>query len=168
MVLILVFTFFQFYSVVSWESKVNNFSHSLFLLIIIRSGLLVGIKWSVCMSKSHRSLCVSFSRTGAGLCIYHLLVISVSCSYPSGSPWRPSRVSPYISSVLIFCIHLSCDWSFCLCFTIIIIIIVYCFRVFHISISWWFFTEVWVTASLLKSPGIVSVFWPSSAMQSFG
>ena len=43
-----------------------------FLLIIIRSGLLAEIRWSVCMSKSHRSLCVSFSRTGAGLCIqYH-------------------------------------------------------------------------------------------------
>ena len=28
------------------------------------------------MSKSHRSLCVLFSRTGAGLCIYHLLVWS--------------------------------------------------------------------------------------------
>ena len=28
------------------------------------------------MSKSHRSLCVSFSRTGAGLCIYHLFVSS--------------------------------------------------------------------------------------------
>ena len=26
------------------------------------------------MSKSHRSLCVSFSSTGAGLCIYHLFV----------------------------------------------------------------------------------------------
>ena len=47
-----------------------------FLLIIIKSGLLAGIRWSVCMLKSHRSLCVSFSRTGAGLCIYHLLVWS--------------------------------------------------------------------------------------------
>ena len=47
-----------------------------FLLIIIRSGLLAEIRWSVCMSKSHRSLCVSFSRTGAGLCIYHLFVWS--------------------------------------------------------------------------------------------
>ena len=28
------------------------------------------------MSKSHRSLCVSFSRTCGGLCIYHLLVWS--------------------------------------------------------------------------------------------
>ena len=46
------------------------------LLIIIRSGLLVRIRWPVCMLKSHRSLCVSFSWTGAGLCIYHLLVWS--------------------------------------------------------------------------------------------
>ena len=45
--------------------------------------------------------------------------------------------------------------------TIIIIIII------HISITWWFFTGVWVTASLLKSPGLVSVFWPSAAMLSF-
>ena len=31
---------------------------------------------SVCMLKSHGSLCVLFSRTGAGLCIYHLFVWS--------------------------------------------------------------------------------------------
>ena len=36
------------------------------------------------------------------------------------------------------------------------------FRVFHISVSWWFFNGVWVTASLLKSPGLVSGFWPFS------
>ena len=47
-----------------------------FLLIIIRSGLLAEIKWSVYMSKSQRSLCILFSRTGAGLCIYHLFVWS--------------------------------------------------------------------------------------------
>ena len=41
-------------------------------------------------------------------------------------------------------------------------------RVFHISVSWWFFTSVWVTASLLKSPGLVSGFCPFSAMLSFG
>ena len=45
-----------------------------FLLVIIRSGLLAEISWSICMSKSHRSLCVLFSRTGAGLCIYHLFI----------------------------------------------------------------------------------------------
>ena len=56
------------------ESTILQF---LFLsLITIRSGLLTAIRWSVCMSKSHRSLCVLFSRTGAGLCICHLFVCS--------------------------------------------------------------------------------------------
>ena len=69
-VLISLFTFFQFYSVVSRDSKVHNFAYFLsfffffFLLIIIRSGLLAEIWWSVCMSKFPRRLCVSFSRTG--------------------------------------------------------------------------------------------------------
>ena len=52
-------------------------------------------------------------------------------------------------------------------FIIIIIIIIYSFRVFHISVSWWFFTGVWVTASLFKSPGLVSGFWPFLAILSF-
>ena len=73
MVLIFLFTFFQYYSVVSRDSKFDNFANSLFLFIIIRSGL-AEIRWSVCMSKSHGSLCVPFSRTDAGLFIYHLLV----------------------------------------------------------------------------------------------
>ena len=38
------------------------------------------------MSKSHRSLCVSFSRTGAGLCIYHLLAWS-NLSFLHISQW---------------------------------------------------------------------------------
>ena len=37
-------------------------------------------------------------------------------------------------------------------------------RVFHTSVSWWSFTGDWVIASLLKSPGLFSVFWPSSIM----
>ena len=51
------FTFLQIYSVVRRDSKVDNFANSLFflLLIIIRSALLAGIKWSVCMLKSHGS-----------------------------------------------------------------------------------------------------------------
>ena len=76
-VLISIFTFFQFYSEVCRDSKVDNFADFLlFLLIIIGSGLLAEIRWSVYISKSHRSLCVSFSRTGTGLCIYHLLAWS--------------------------------------------------------------------------------------------
>ena len=38
----------------------------------------------------------------------------------------------------------------------------YFFWVFHTSVSWWFFTGVWVTASLFKFPGHFSVFWPIS------
>ena len=60
---ILHFTYLQFYSVVSRDSKVHNFAVSLLLLlliIIIRFGLLAEIRWSVCMSKSHRSLCYIF------------------------------------------------------------------------------------------------------------
>ena len=62
--------------VVSQDSKAHNFASSPFLLIIIRSGLLAESRWSVFMSKSYRSLYVSFSRTDAGLCIYHLFVLS--------------------------------------------------------------------------------------------
>ena len=54
---------------VSRYRKVANFANFLFLLLLItiRFGLLAEIRWSVCTSKSHRSLCVSFSRTGAGV-----------------------------------------------------------------------------------------------------
>ena len=41
-------------------------------------------------------------------------------------------------------------------------------RAFYISVSRWFFIGVWVTASLLKSPGLFLVFWPFSIMLSFG
>ena len=86
-VLIPLFTFFHFPSVVSRDSKVDYFASSLFFfLIIIKSGLLAGIRWSVCMLKSYRSLCVAFSRTGAGLCIYHLLVWS-NLSFLHISQW---------------------------------------------------------------------------------
>ena len=54
------------------KSTILQFLFFFFFLI----GLLAEIRWSMCMSKSHRSLCVSFSRTGAGLSIYHLLVWS--------------------------------------------------------------------------------------------
>ena len=109
-----------------------------FLLIIMRSGLLGWIKWSVCMVKSHRSLCVSFSRTNAGLCIYHLFVWSNwnFCTFPSGPPCRHSRVSPYTPSVLICCIRLLCDWSFRLCHRISDI---YCFVASYLSSLWLFF-----------------------------
>ena len=92
---IVTFMFHSFFNSLARSRYLSFFSHSFrfilwsagtaksiilqtlfFLLIIIMSGLLAEIRWSVCMLKSHRSLWVSFSRTGAGLCIYHLLVWS--------------------------------------------------------------------------------------------
>ena len=39
-------------------------------------------------------------------------------------------------------------------------------RVFHTSVSQWFHFGVWVTTSLLKSPGLL-VFWPTQQCCSF-
>ena len=75
-------SFFSYsFSFILWTARTpkSTILQDLFfflLLIIIRFGLLAEIRWSVCMSKSHRNLCVSFSRTNAELCIYHLFVWS--------------------------------------------------------------------------------------------
>ena len=84
--MVLLFTFFQFYSVVSRDSKVHNRASSLFWLIIIRSGLLAEIEWSICTSKSHWSLYVSFSRRDAGLFIYQWFILS-NLNFLQISPW---------------------------------------------------------------------------------
>ena len=95
---IVTFMFYSFFNSLARLRYLSFFSHSfrfilwsagtskstilqflciyLFFVDYIRSGLLAGNRWSVWMLKFHRSLCVSFSRTGAGLCIYHLFVWS--------------------------------------------------------------------------------------------
>ena len=94
--IIFTFSFHSFFNSLARSGYLSFFSHSFsfillsavtakstilqvlfFLLIMIKSGLLAEIRWSVCMSKSHRSLCVSFSRTGAGLYVYHLFLWSI-------------------------------------------------------------------------------------------
>ena len=73
-------SFFSYsFSFILWSSgtaKSTNLQVLFFLLIIIRSDLLAEIRWSMCMSKSYRSLCALFSKTGAGLYLYHLFVWS--------------------------------------------------------------------------------------------
>ena len=59
------------------------------------------VRSSVCMLKFHRSLCVSFSRTGAGLCIYHLFV---------WSNWNLLHISQCITLPTQSCLAL---YSFC-------------------------------------------------------
>ena len=84
-----------------------------FLLIIIRSGLRAEIRWSVCISKSHRSLWVPFSRRGSGLCIYHLLAWS-NLNFLHISQWitlpTQSRLALYS-----FCANLLLHKSFSQC-----------------------------------------------------
>ena len=41
-------------------------------------------------------------------------------------------------------------------------------KVFHASVCRWFFTGVWVSVSLLMSPGLFSVFWLILTMPQFG
>ena len=47
-------------------------------------------------------------------------------------------------------------------------ITMYNFSSFYTSVSQWFFTGVWVTASFLKSPGFLLLFRQISAMMKFG
>ena len=51
-----------------------------------RKGCLADMSWSVYISKSQRRLCVSFSRTDSGLCIYYLFVWS-NFSFLHNSQW---------------------------------------------------------------------------------
>ena len=92
----------------------------------MKSGLLAGIKWSVCMLKSQRSLCVSFSRTGAWLFIYHLFV---------WSNWNFLHISQWTTLPTQSCLAL---YSFCanlllLLLLILILLLLFTSWVFHIS-----------------------------------
>ena len=84
-----------------------------FLILTIRSGGLLGeMRWSVCVSKSHRSLRLSFSRTDAGLCIYHLFVWS-NFNFLHISQWitLPTQSCLVLYSFWANLLHLySCDY----------------------------------------------------------
>ena len=63
----------------------------LFLLLLLlfntKSGYLAKIRWSVRISKSHMSLCASFSRTDTGLCIIIIIIYSLVFFHISFSWW---------------------------------------------------------------------------------
>ena len=63
-----------------------------FLLTMTRSGRLSEIMWSVCVSKSQKIFCVSFSRRDSRLCIYHLFVWSNFNCFAPFLVDLPSRV----------------------------------------------------------------------------
>ena len=106
-----------------------------FLWIFIRSDLQAEIRGSICMSKYHWSLYVSFSRTDAGLCIYHLFIWS-NLKFLQNSQWitlashlclvlysfyanllhshimwlMVSSLSPYNLHLLFCCVYPCFDW----------------------------------------------------------
>ena len=69
---------FIFFSFTQWPEQQSPLfgRFSFFMLTFISSCRLVEIWWSVCISKSQRSLFILFSRTDSELCIYHFFVWS--------------------------------------------------------------------------------------------
>ena len=123
-----------------------------FLLIITMCGLLTGITLCDFISKFHWIVCISFSRIHSGLYVCYLFVWSNFNHF--GLPFLPSHVLFYTPFTLACFIRL-----------LLLLLII---RVIHISDIWWSFTGDWVTASLLKSPGLFKVFWSFSIMLLFG
>ena len=129
-ILISLFAFFQFYSVVSRNCKIYYSACSLlfqflfffffslfFLLTITRCARLAAIQWSVCISNSQLFLRVSFSRTDSKLCIYHLFVWS-NLNFLHIFQWitfPPSHVKSYTLFALIYYTRLLYNWSHHLC-----------------------------------------------------
>ena len=108
---------------VSRDHKIDNFPNFLllpsfffffffFFWIIIRSGLLTDITWSVCISKSHWSLCVLFSMIDSGLCIYQLFVWS-NLYFLHISQWitLPTQLCLVLFFLCANLLHLLMMWS---------------------------------------------------------
>ena len=122
------------------------------LLTITRFGFWLGL-CNLLVFQNPGQFYVPFS-LGRSLYIYHFAVWSNknSSTISNGLPSPCSNIK-------------SCTLFALVC---IIIIIIYSFTVFHIKVSWWFFTGVWATASLLNSFGLFSLFWASSIILSYG
>ena len=72
-----------------WSAGTAKSTILFFLLIITWSGRQAEIRWSVCVSKSQRILCVSFSGTDSVLSIYHLFIWS-KLNFLHNSQWITS------------------------------------------------------------------------------
>ena len=99
------------------------------------------------MWKSHRSLCVLFSRTGAGLCIYHLFVC-LNFNFFHSCQWTILPTQPCLvlySFCAYFLRSLLCDWSFRLCHRIAYI----CYFVESCLFSLWYNWFLWRCPVLL-------------------
>ena len=75
---ICLFFGFLLSSLCGLPERQNQLGGKFFFFLLFNSlfGILAGIERSVCISKSQKALCVSFSWTDSGLCMYHLVVWS--------------------------------------------------------------------------------------------
>ena len=82
-----------------------------FYQTITRSGRLAKIRWSISITKFRRILCVSFSRTNSGLCIYHLFVWS-NLNFLHNSQWitLPTQSCLVLYSLCINLMHSLIMW----------------------------------------------------------
>ncbi len=96
------------FSFALWSAgTVDCLTGSIFLLTMIRSGHLAEIRWSKCTSKSHRIFCISFSRMGFGLSVYHLFVWS-NLNFLHNSQWStlPTQLCLVLYSFCVNLLHL--------------------------------------------------------------
>ena len=145
-----------------------------FLLIIIRSGLLAEIGWSVCMSKSHRSLCVSFSRTSAGLFKYHLFVWS-NLNFLHISQWitLPTQSCLVLYSFCPIMLHLLIMWLIISSLSSHSLHLLFCCVLSILALIWMVIMALFCvtirrdSVSLLKFPFLsqVQVFWCEMVFQ---
>ena len=142
-----------------------------FLLTITRSGRLAGIRISICISKSQRSLCVSSPLKNFRV-VHKPLVLMVKFKFLA------QITVDDISHPVMSCLTCFLCWFAAFAIRLIVsslsphnlhllvcsVFFIYDyfapFRVFHNNVSQWFLPGVWVTASLLKSPGLSSLLWP--------
>ena len=129
-----------------------------FLLIIIRFGLLAKIRRFVCMSKSQKSLCVSFSRTNAGLCIYYLFVWS-DLNFLHISLWitLPTQSCLVLYSFCTNLLHLLIMWLMVSSLSPHNLHLLFCCILSILTLIWLILMALFCAVSLLKFPFLSQV-----------
>ena len=95
----------------------------------------------------------------------------INCSYPKQQN-RPVIAYVYVFVYVLYTTICEPDlflfYSFESLLLLLLLLLFTPLEFFISALADGFFTGVWVTVSLLKSPGLFSVFWPFSIMLSFG
>ena len=129
------------------ETLFGRFSFSVYFT----SNSFAKIKWSVIISKSQRSFCVSFSRKDSGLYIYHWFV-RWNIHILSNSQWMTFFIQFYTYFVIICSIRLS--WNLIISF----LFPHHQYLLFCCLLSIFAFTELVIVASFWASVWRDSVF----------